>query len=200
MNPIALPVAELKPALAGLSKVISKRSTLPVLSHVRVERTATGRLELGVTDLDTALVARLEGPAQGEPVAFLVPYAELHNATKGCRASDSLLLAPVAPQRVALKFPVAGQIIEHRCESLPVEEFPAIAEIHGEPVILDEGLRRGHAKTWRRRWRLSAPGAGDRVPATVPAPGTGDPPGRLEKLALFSPYQERLGARRSRHL
>ena len=66
----------------------------------------------------------------------------MHHSLKGCRGTDSLLIAPIAPQRVALKFPVAGQIIEHRCDSLPVEEFPAIAEIQGEPVTLDENLRR----------------------------------------------------------
>ncbi|MEP6671429.1 MAG: DNA polymerase III subunit beta [Chthoniobacter sp.] len=142
MNPISLPISELKPALAGLGKVISKRNTLPILSHVRIERTPTGHVELGVTDLDTALVARLDTPDQGEPVAFLVPYEELTHTAKGCRAGDTLILAPVAPQRVALKFPVAGQIIEHRCESLPVEEFPSIAEIRGEPITLDDSLRR----------------------------------------------------------
>jgi len=160
MNPITLPVTELKPALAGLSKVISKRSTLPVLAHVRVERTATGRLEIGVTDLDTALIARLESHAQGEPVAFLVPYAELHNATKGCRAGDTLLLASVAPQRVALKFPVAGQIIEHRCESLPSRIFPHLnaTQLEGAASPLEKIVLRG------------APGRFERVAADAGAP------------------------------
>lgn len=36
MNPIPMAMAELKPALTGLGKAVSKRSTLPVLSHVRV--------------------------------------------------------------------------------------------------------------------------------------------------------------------
>jgi hypothetical protein len=31
MSKIALPIAELKPALTGLGKVVSKRCTLPVL-------------------------------------------------------------------------------------------------------------------------------------------------------------------------
>jgi len=142
MNPITLPVAELKPALAGLGKVINKRSTLPVLSHVRVARTVVGRLELAVTDLDTALIARLEAAPQGEPTAFLVPYEELQHVAKGCRAGDDLIVAPVESQRIALKFPVAGQIIEHRCGALPVEEFPVIPEITGESTLLDESLRR----------------------------------------------------------
>jgi hypothetical protein len=52
MNPITLPIAELKPALAGLGKVINPRATLPVLHHVKVERTAEGWIALTGTDLD----------------------------------------------------------------------------------------------------------------------------------------------------
>ena len=63
MNPIELPMAELKPALVGLGKVISKRTTLPVLTHVRIERTKAGRIELAVTDLDTAVIAQIEAAA-----------------------------------------------------------------------------------------------------------------------------------------
>ena len=51
MNPITLPMAELKPALAGLGKIITRRPTLPVLGCIRVERTDTGRIELTGTDL-----------------------------------------------------------------------------------------------------------------------------------------------------
>ena len=36
MSKIALPIAELKPALTGLGKVIAKRMTLPVLSHIKI--------------------------------------------------------------------------------------------------------------------------------------------------------------------
>ncbi len=142
MNPITLPVTELKSALAGLAKVISKRTTLPVLNHVRVERTKSGQIELAATDLDTAAIVRLDATEQGEPVTFLVPFEDLNNVVKSCGRDELLLIAPVEKQRVALKFPIGGDFIEHRCESLPAEEFPPIAEIRGEPTILDEALRR----------------------------------------------------------
>src|ERR1700722_13834054 len=105
MNPITLPVTELKPALMGLGKVIHKRSTLPVLSHVRVERTPGGRIELGVTDLDIAVIVRFGEPAQGEPTTVLVPYEDLNHVVKGCRGDDAVILDPVAKGHVALRFP-----------------------------------------------------------------------------------------------
>jgi len=141
MNPITLPMAELKPALAGLGKIITRRPTLPVLGCIRVERTNTNRIELTGSDLDTTAIVQLDAPAQGEAVTFLVPYEDLNNVTKSCGKEDSLLLTPVAGNQVAIRFPVGGQMIEHRCNSIPVDEYPDITEIRGEPIPLDGKLR-----------------------------------------------------------
>jgi hypothetical protein len=62
MNPITMPVAELKPALAGLGKIIGKRQTLPVLGSVKIERTSTGHIEITGTDLDAAVVGTAARP------------------------------------------------------------------------------------------------------------------------------------------
>jgi DNA polymerase III sliding clamp (beta) subunit (PCNA family) len=70
---IILPIAELKPALAGLGKIISKRTRLPVLSHVKVERTNDGWIALTGTNLDSFATVRLEQPSTGEPGCVLVP-------------------------------------------------------------------------------------------------------------------------------
>jgi DNA polymerase III sliding clamp (beta) subunit (PCNA family) len=141
MNPILLPMAELKPALVGLGKIIGRRMTLPVLSHVRIERTPAGRIELAVTDLDTAAIVQIETPAQGEPTAFLVPYEDLSNVSKSCGKEGALIVAPVGKDCIAIRFPVGGDSVEHRCETIPVEEFPPIVEIKHHPVTLDENLR-----------------------------------------------------------
>ena len=42
MKPITLPMAELKPALTGLGKLIQKSHGLPVLKTIKIERTAEG--------------------------------------------------------------------------------------------------------------------------------------------------------------
>ena len=122
MNPITLPMAELKPALAGLGKIITRRPTLPVLGCIRIERTKTNRIELTGTDLDTTAIVQLDGPAQGEPIAFLVHYEDLNNVAKSCGKEDSLLLTPVEKNRVAIRYPVGGQMIEQRCDSIPLDE------------------------------------------------------------------------------
>jgi DNA polymerase III sliding clamp (beta) subunit (PCNA family) len=141
MNPITLPVVELKPALAGLGKIIGKRTTLPVLGCVRIERTREGRIELTGTDLDRTATVRLDTPAQGEPITILVPLEDLANVVKSAGRTDALALTRIAKDKAAIRFPVAGNILEHRCDSLPVSEFPDIAEVGGPSVALDATLR-----------------------------------------------------------
>ena len=52
MSKITLPISELKSALTGLGKIIAKRTTLPVLNHIKIERTKDGWTALTATDLD----------------------------------------------------------------------------------------------------------------------------------------------------
>jgi DNA polymerase III sliding clamp (beta) subunit (PCNA family) len=141
MNPITLPVSELKPALAGLNKIIARRPTLPVLGCVRVERTETGRIELAATDLDTSAVVQLDAPEQGEPAAFLVPYEDLNNVAKSCEREDALIVTPVEGNQVAIRFSVGGKMIEHRCPSIPVDEYPDITDVRANPIPIDNHLR-----------------------------------------------------------
>jgi DNA polymerase III sliding clamp (beta) subunit (PCNA family) len=140
MNPITLPISELKPVLTGLGKIIDKRLRASVLDCIRIERTRTGQIELAATDLNTYAIARLDTPTQGDPVAFLIPYEDLHNVAKSCGRGDSLIVAP-SEDGVAIRFPVGGQMIEHRCQSAPVRDFPAVAEIPGEPIAIDASLK-----------------------------------------------------------
>jgi DNA polymerase III sliding clamp (beta) subunit (PCNA family) len=142
MNPITLPVAELKPALAGLGKVIGKRITLPVLGCVKIERTREGRIELTGTDLDRTATVQLGTPDQGEPATILVPLEDLANLTKSSGRNDALVLKRIEKDKAAIQFAVGGQVLEHRCTSLPVEEFPETEAVRGNPVTLDAALRR----------------------------------------------------------
>ena len=141
MNPITIPMAELKPALAGLGKIINRRVTMPVFGCVRIARTREGQIELAATDLDTSAVVQLDTPAQGEPTAFLIPFEDLNNVAKSCGRQDVLIVTPVEENRVAIRFPVGGQMIEHQCNSMPIREFPEIDSVRAEPIQLSDALR-----------------------------------------------------------
>ena len=140
MSKIALPIAELKPALTGLGKVVSKRCTLPVLSHLKIERTKDGWTAITGTDLDAFVTVRLEQPSDGATLSLLVPYDELLKITKNCQKTDTLLV-PGDDKAAIIEYAIGSQLAEAKVASLPVEEFPEIPRIKGEPVPVNDALR-----------------------------------------------------------
>ena len=144
MNNIALPLAELKPALTGLGKVLNKRPILPVLGHIKVERTKDGWIALTATDLDSFATVRMEQPSTGEAVSLLVSYEDLQKVTKSCGKTDTILIRTpenLSDLSVTVETKVGDQTIEHRCGSLPVAEFPPTPRLQGEPCSLSESVR-----------------------------------------------------------
>ena len=139
---IKLPVAELKNALGGLTKVIPHHSTLPVLGMVHVERNAQGWVHLTATDLDSFLSLRLEAPAQiGDPVKCLVPFAELQKLGKTCPADEILDLEMLDEDKLILRHCIGSHPVEQVVSSTPVVNFPEVPPITVSSVSLDEAAR-----------------------------------------------------------
>jgi DNA polymerase III sliding clamp (beta) subunit (PCNA family) len=140
MSKIALPIAELKPALTGLGKIISKRMTLPVLSHIKIDRTTDGWIALTATDLDHCVTVRLEQPGEAETLSLLVPYDELMKVTKNAPKTDTVLIHG-DDKAVQLEYAIGNQVAEVKVDTLPVEEFPPIPRIKGESIPVNDALR-----------------------------------------------------------
>ena len=139
---IKLPVAELKAATSGFTKVIPRHTTLPVLGMVHLERDRQGWVHLTATDLDTFLSLRLEAPQQiGEPVKCLVPWPELQKLGKTCLADESLDLEVLAEDNVLLRHQPGGHPVEQVITSAPVGDFPAVPQITSTSVSLDDAAR-----------------------------------------------------------
>ena len=141
MKAITLPLTELRPALIGLGKVIARRSTLPVLGCVRLRRHNSGQIDLTVTDLDRSAVFTLDSSDKDEPTTLLIPFADLANIAKTCGNADSITVQPTGDNAATLRFPVAGQAIEHRCELLPSEQFPTLPDLPGQSIPVNDILR-----------------------------------------------------------
>ena len=141
MNEIQLPVSELKTALTGLGKVISKTSSLPVLSCVRVNRNSEGEVSLTGTDLDSFVTTRLKSKSEGEPLTCLVPFGALLKVTKNCGGGDHLFLGLRSKDQIAIRYPAGNTFIEAKEANIPVEEFPPLPVVRGESVVLDEKIQ-----------------------------------------------------------
>lgn len=136
MQPIILPLNELRPALTGFGKVISKRASLPVLGCVRLQRHATGAVDLTVTDLDHAATCRLAGPSGAPPLTLVLPLEDLANVARSGGAEGAIEIEPFDDGNATLRFQLGGQPVEHRCETRPPEEFPSLPDIAGDSVPL----------------------------------------------------------------
>lgn len=142
MQPITLPIKELRPALSGLGKIINHRSALAVLRNLRIERDRDGWITLTGTDLDRFVTMRFEQPDQGEPMSLLIPCEDLLKLSKSCGKDESLIIEPAADNLATIKFPLAGGFGESKVTSPPVDELPTAPSIDADPIPLPAELRR----------------------------------------------------------
>ena len=124
MKPISLPIAELKPVLVGLAKAIQRHSALPILQGIKIERTSEGWITLTATDLDGLVTARLEQPAEGEPVVIVVAHDELLKTANKCAKEDFIAIQPKNAATLMLSYPVGNRLVEQSCCSYPANDFP----------------------------------------------------------------------------
>lgn len=136
MNQITLPAADLKQALPGLSKVVSRKTTLPVLQSVRVRRALDGFVTLSATDLDTFVTYRVENPQPGEPLDVLLPFEQLNKTGKG----SDVVVIPEAKLKARLKYQVSGSSLEQSVTTLAPDEFPPTPKITEVPVKMPENF------------------------------------------------------------
>ena len=136
MNQITLPAADLKQALPGLAKVVSRKTTLPVLQSVRVSRALDGFVTLSATDLDTFVTYRVKNPQAGEPLDVLLPFEQLNKTGKG----SDVVVIPEAKLKARLKYQVSGSSLEQSVTTLAPDEFPPTPKITEVPVKMPENF------------------------------------------------------------
>ena len=122
---LELPAVALKNALGGLSKVISGRSTLPVLGCVRVEATPNGAARIQATDLDSFLTCHVQGSPGGFP-ACLIPFDPLNRIVKGTK-NPLRLVQEDGKLTVQSSFGTAT--VAQTLGTLPPEEWPPLPEV-----------------------------------------------------------------------
>ena len=136
---ISLPVPELKQALNGLNKLIGRKTTLPVLSHVRVTRKADGLVQLQGTDLDAHATYTLNNAQAGAVVDLLVPLEQLNKACKCSGTTDPVTLV-CEGKDTKLRYYLGGCPLSLPVNTLPVDEWPPIPTITADASPLPPGF------------------------------------------------------------
>lgn len=139
---IELPVDELKTALAGLNKVVSKSSHLPVLQAVRVARSKSGAVTLQTTDLDSFLTYRTPEPQAGPASALVVPLEALKQLVKTCPAQERLHLTRDEKDRVKLRYYIGSSPVEKSFEVPYGDDWPKEPPVIESASAVDDAFKR----------------------------------------------------------
>lgn len=139
-NIIEIPVSELRQALAGLGRIVSRSTCLPVLKHLRVTREPAGTVTLQATDLDMAATYRAEIEQPGPVCDVLVPLEALAKAAKTA-ASDSRIALLKEGAGLTLRTYVSDSPVDQKLDTLGVEEWPPVRRCDLPPVILNQDIR-----------------------------------------------------------
>ena len=116
--------SELKEAMAGLSKVVSTKTNLPILSHVRLEADGKSELLTG-TDLNQVATYEIKCDAPvSAPVSALIPFETLQNLLKA--TNGPTVEIEVCKDEVTLVGSVSGQAISCRVTMPDLKEWPSL--------------------------------------------------------------------------
>lgn len=109
-------------ALGHVQTVVEKRGTIPVLANVKLEA-AGGSLSLTATDMDITLVEKV-GAEVSEPGSTTVPAHMFYDIARKLPDGAQIEVAVKESGRVSIRSGSSKFMLS----SLPVEEFPVMAE------------------------------------------------------------------------
>lgn len=122
---LELPAVAIKNAMAGLSKIISSKSTLPVLGCIRVEADANGVTRIQATDLDSFVTCQVQGSPGGFP-ACLVPFDTLNRIAKGAKNPVRLVRED---GKVSVQSSFGTATVAQSLTTHPLKEWPVVPAV-----------------------------------------------------------------------
>lgn len=137
---IQIPVAELKTALPGLSKVIGKKTTLPVLGCVKAIAEKSGAIKIQATNLDDFATAAIGNNAGGRAGEILVPYEELNKILKGC-PDDQIVTVINEGKETILRYPIGSSQVEKRIDFFAADEWPKTPKVESDSIAVSPELK-----------------------------------------------------------
>lgn len=116
--------------LQSVLKTVSTKSTMPVLSGIRVETKGAGRIELASTDMELSLRLTIEATTEGEG-ALVVPGRLMTDVVRSLPAGDVSIEMDEKEQVAAVQCGTAS----FRLNCLPAADFPPSARHAGRRLF-----------------------------------------------------------------
>lgn len=121
---LLIPRSQLKDAMAGLSKVVNQRASIPILACVRLD--AEGKaIRLTGTDLNQVATYEIAAESTPTPVSVLIPMDALQSVLKTAQGPD-IEIEP-GKDAVTIVAEVAGQNIGRRIETPDIKDWPELS-------------------------------------------------------------------------
>ena len=119
---ITLPTREVRDALSGISKLISARTTLPVLHAVRFSNSPDGQVTAQATDLDSTVTFSFTDASGSEAGAFVLDLDHLRSLSR-C-SGDAVRFEADSPDRVTVTTQAGGQPLRRTLPAIDPQEWP----------------------------------------------------------------------------
>ncbi len=118
-----LDIRELKYVVDGLTKIVPRKSSLPVLKTVRITRCESG-VTLEATDLDQQAKAQIQAYREGDG-PFLVDLEQLRALL--ARAEGKSIVLEAQNDQVHITRQVGGQSVTQACTWIDPKEYPNLS-------------------------------------------------------------------------
>ena len=129
---VSIPVGELKPAMAGLAKIIDSRAPLEILRSARVE-VREGGIEIVGTDSNSFARVRLGKFGSSALAPFLIPFARVQEVLRRLPAHALVRLG-----EGTIQCDLGTGSIGESFDPLDASAFPAEPSIQGPDIDLPE--------------------------------------------------------------
>lgn len=136
---IEIPVAVLKTVLPGLSKIIAKKSTLPILGCVKVHQDDK-QIVIEATNLDETVYYGLPNQTKGPPCEVIVPLDELSKVVKRCSAKGVIRLV-TEENKTLIRYSLAGGFVDEPVDTFLAKEWTVMPILKSEDIPLPQGFK-----------------------------------------------------------
>ena len=141
MSEILLLAGELKTVLAGFSKIVGRKTGLPILQQIKISHSASGDITLQATDLNVWATYQLEAQQPGDAVTFFLPFELLNKTVKALKPDALLTFRQDKPKVSRLVYEVGGSPVECQLEHIAPDEWPPEPQVNGVAVMLPDEFK-----------------------------------------------------------
>ena len=138
---IEIPVSELKSVLPGLTKIVPRSSSLPILQCVKVALHQDENIvSIQAHNLDEVVTVKVQNKANGLSGELLVPFEILSKIVKGCASDQSVRLLS-NDQETKIRYMVAGSAVDRVVSHFPAKDWPEVKKPQGPAITLDDAFK-----------------------------------------------------------